>query len=290
MTEAVRPRRSVLYMPASRASAIEKAKVLPADGLIFDLEDAVGPAEKEMARAQAVAAARSKAYGAREIVIRANGLDTPWGHADIAAIAGSGADAVLLPKVESPVTVRQADQILSANGAPESMRIWVMVETPLAMLRIEDIARAGGRLAALVMGTSDLAKELHAEHTPMRLPFVTGLGLSMLAARAYGLAILDGVHLDLADDSGFESACRQGREFGFDGKTLIHPKQVEPCNAVFAPDAREVDWSRRVIAAHADALAAGKGVVLLDGKLIENLHVDIARRTVAIADAIAARG
>ncbi len=288
-TASIRPRRSVLYMPASRAGALEKAKSLAADGLIFDLEDAVAPDAKDIARAQACAAAASGAYGRREIIIRANGLATPWGYADLTAIAKSGASAALIPKVESAAMLAQAAQVLDEAGAPPDMTLWAMVETPLAMLQIQDIARTP-RLACLVMGTSDLAKDLQAAHTPDRLPFVTGLGLCMLAARAYGLAILDGVHLNLGDDAEFLAHCHQGRDLGFDGKTLIHPKQVEPANAVFGPSAAQVDDARRIIAAHAEAEAKGQGVVLLDGRLIENLHVVGAHRTVALAEAIARLG
>ena len=288
MPQAVKPRRSALYMPASRTGALEKAKSLPADVLIFDLEDAVSPDAKETAREQAVAAARSGAYGPREIVIRANGLDTPWGHNDLAAIAGSGADAVLLPKVESDATIRQSAALLDRHGAA-GIALWAMMETPLAMLRADAIAGAGHRLSALVMGTSDLAKELGAAHTADRLPFITGLGLCLLAARAHGLAILDGVHLDLGDDEGLAAACGQGAELGFDGKTLIHPKQLAPCNDAFSPTPDTVAEARRIIAAHAEAEAAGQGVVLVDGRLIENLHVETAERTVALADAVAAR-
>ena len=283
----IRPRRSVLYMPASRASALEKAKSLPADALIFDLEDAVAPDAKDTAREQACAAATSGAYGKREIIIRANGLATPWGYADLAAIAQSGAAAALIPKVESAAMLAQAAQVLDEAGAPADMALWAMVETPLAMLQIQDIARSP-RLACLVMGTSDLAKDLNAAHTPDRLPFMTGLGLCLLAARAYGLAILDGVHLNLGDDEEFLAHCRQGYEMGFDGKTLIHPKQVEPANASFGPSEAQVEEARRIIAAHAEAEAKGQGVVLLDGKLIENLHVAGAHRTVALAEAIVA--
>jgi len=283
--ETVRPRRSVLYMPASRTSALEKAKSLAADALIFDLEDAVAPDTKETAREQACAAASSGAYGKREVVIRANGLATPWGYADIAAAARSGADAVLIPKIESAGMLAQAGRILDEAGAPESMALWAMVETPLAMLQIQDIARSP-RLACLVMGTSDLAKDLHAAHTRDRMPFVTGLGLCLLAARAYGLAILDGVHLNLGDDEEFEAHCRQGLEMGFDGKTLIHPKQVEPANRIFAPSEKEIEDAQRIVAAHAEAEAKGQGVVLLDGRLIENLHVEGAHRTLALAKAI----
>jgi citrate lyase subunit beta / citryl-CoA lyase len=289
MSEPIRPRRSVLYMPASRASALEKARSLAADGLIFDLEDAVSPDAKETARAQAVAACQSGAYGPRELIIRVNGLNTAWGHDDLVAAASSGAHGVLLPKVEDGAYIRQADDILRAHGAPEGLAIWAMVETPLALLRVEDTARAR-RLAVLVMGTSDLAKDLHARPMALRLPFVTSLGLALLAARAYGRVILDGVHLDLADEAGFEAECRQGLDMGFDGKTLIHPKQIEPCNRIFAPSPEEVLWAERVMAAHQAALAEGKGVVLLDGRLIENLHVEAARRVKALAAAIAALG
>lgn len=282
---AIRPRRSVLYMPASRASALEKAKGLPADALIFDLEDAVAPDAKEEARRMASAAASSSAYGRREIVIRANGLGTPWGYHDIMAASQSGAAAILIPKVESAAMLLQASQIMDEAGAPQAMKLWAMVETPLAMLQIQDIARMP-RLACMVMGTSDLAKDLHAAHTRDRLPFVTGLGLCLLAARAYDLAILDGVHLNLGDDAEFEAHCVQGQEMGFDGKTLIHPKQVEPANRIFAPSAKEVEDAGRIVAAHAEAEAKGQGVVLLDGRLIENLHVEAARRTLAMAQAI----
>ncbi len=289
MPHAVKPRRSALYMPASRAGALEKAKTLPADVLIFDLEDAVSPDAKALARAQAVAAAGSGAYGQREVVIRVNALDTPWGHDDLAATAASGADAILLPKVESDATLRQSAALLQGHGAPDGLALWAMMETPLALLRADAIAGSGGRLAALVVGTSDLARELGAAHTRDRLPFVTGLGLCLLAARAHGLAILDGVHLDLADEEGFAAACRQGAELGFDGKTLIHPKQVAPCHDAFSPGPDEVAAARRIIAAHAEAREAGEGVVVVDGRLVENLHVEMAERTVALAEAVAAR-
>ncbi|HYH20559.1 MAG TPA: CoA ester lyase [Azospirillum sp.] len=288
MPMTVRPRRSVLYMPGSNARALEKGRTLPADALILDLEDAVAPDAKAEARATIEAAIAASGYGGRELVVRVNALSTPWGYDDLAMAAASGADAVLLPKVESADAVRQAEAVLRAHGAPEGQRIWCMMETPMAMLNVREIAGASAKLGALVMGTSDLAKDLHAAHTRDRLPMITSLGLCLLAARAYGLAILDGVHLDLADDEGFEHACRQGLELGFDGKTLIHPKTLAVCNVVFAPSAEEVAFSRRIIAAHAAAVAEGKGVLLVDGKLIENLHVENARRLVAMAEAIAA--
>jgi citrate lyase subunit beta / citryl-CoA lyase len=287
MSARLRPRRSVLYMPGSNARALEKARDLPADALILDLEDAVAPDAKDAAREQVCAAVQTGGYGAREVVVRVNGLATPWGHADLTAAAQAGADAVLLPKVESADAVRQALAVLDAAGAPAGLGLWCMMETPRAMLDAAAIAGASPRLGALVMGTSDLAKELQASHTPLRLPLLTALGLCLLAARACGLAILDGVHLDLQDDEGFAAACRQGRELGFDGKTLIHPRQIEPANQAFAPDAAEVAQARRIIAAHEAAARAGKGVVVVDGRLIEALHVAEAERQVALADAIA---
>ena len=282
----LRPRRSLLFMPGSNPRALEKARALPADGLIFDLEDAVAPEAKDAARGMVAAALAAGGYGGRELVLRVNGLDTPWGHADLAAAATMPVDAVLLPKVEDPDRVRLAAALLDTLGAPRRLELWCMVETPLGILNAREIAAASPRLAALVVGTSDLTKDLHALPSPDRLALLPALGLALLAARAHGLAALDGVHLDLADDEGFALACRQGRALGFDGKTLIHPKQIDGANAAFAPSAEEIAWSRRVIAAHAAAMRSGKGVVLVDGKLVENLHVDNARRVLAIAEAI----
>jgi citrate lyase subunit beta / citryl-CoA lyase len=287
MAATARPRRSMLYMPASNGRALDKARGLAADALIFDLEDAVAPDLKPAARDQIGAATRQGGYGGRELLVRVNGLATEWGRADLRAAAAMAIDGVLLPKVESTETVRAAEAILVEEGAPAKLAIWCMMETPLGMLHAEAIAGASPRLGGLVMGTSDLAKDLHAAHTRDRLPLLTALGMCLLAARAYALAIVDGVHLDLADDEGFAAACRQGRELGFDGKTLIHPKTIATANLVFAPSPDEVAWARRIIAAHADALAAGQGVVLVDGKLIENLHVESAQRLVALADQIA---
>jgi len=288
MPASTRPRRSVLYMPGSNARALEKARGLPADGLIFDLEDAVTPDAKAAARDTVAASVAAGGYGKRELFLRVNALATPWGYADLEAAARIGIDAVLLPKVESADAVWQAESILAAQGAPDHLAIWCMMETPRGMLHAEEIAGASPRLAGLVMGTSDLAKDLHAQHTRDRLPMLTALGLCLLAARAYGLAILDGVHLDLADDEGFAQSCRQGRDLGFDGKTLIHPKTIAAANGAFAPAPDELAWSRRIIAAHAEAASAGKGVVLVDGKLIVSLHVEGARRVVALAEAIVA--
>jgi citrate lyase subunit beta / citryl-CoA lyase len=286
MSAVLRPRRSLLYMPGSNPRALEKSRSLPADGLILDLEDAVAPEAKESARAIVTAALAEGGYSDRELVLRVNAMDTPWGHADLAAAATMPIDAVLLPKVESPDRVALTVSLLDAFGAPERLAVWCMLETPRGILYAREIAAASPRLAALVLGTSDLTKDLHALPTRDRLPLITSSGLAILAARAHGLAVLDGVHLDLADDEGFAAACRQGRELGFDGKTLIHPKQIAAANAAFAPSREEVEWSRRIIAAHSEAAAAGKGVVLVEGRLIENLHVENARRLLALADEI----
>ena len=286
MSKPVRPRRSVLYMPGANTRALEKARTLPADALIFDLEDAVAPDAKEAARANVVAAAQSKAYGKREIAIRCNGLATPWGKSDIAAIARSGADAILVPKVESAAEVATVVSLLDAAGAPSSMAVWAMMETPKGILRAEEVAGSHPRLALFVMGTNDLVKDMRARHTPMRLPMVTALGLGMLAARAHGLTILDGVYNDIQDAEGFRAVCRQGLEMGFDGKTLIHPSQVEPCNEVFAPSSAELEMAGKIVAAFKAAQAEGKGVVTVDGRMIENLHVEQAERALALAAAI----
>ncbi len=281
-----RPRRSVLFMPGSNPRALEKARVLPADGLIFDLEDAVAPESKESARTIVAAALAGGGYGDRELVIRVNAIDSPWGHADLAAAATMPIHGVLLPKVESPDRVALTASLLDAFGASERLAVWCMLETARGILYAREIAAASPRLAALVLGTSDLTKDLHALPTRDRLPLITSLSLAILAARAHGLAVLDGVHLELSDDEGFAASCRQGRELGFDGKTLIHPKQIAAANAVFAPSPEEVEWSRRIIAAHSEAAAAGKGVVLVEGRLIENLHVENARRLLALAGEI----
>jgi citrate lyase subunit beta / citryl-CoA lyase len=286
MPAVFRPRRSLLYMPASNPRALEKARSLPADGLIIDLEDAVAAEAKESARAIVAAALAAGGYGARELVLRVNPLDTPWGHADLAAAATMPINAVLLPKIESADRVRLTSSLLDAFGAPESLALWCMIETPRGVLEVREIAAASPRLAALVVGTSDLTKDLHAVATRDRLPLVTSLGLVVLAARAHGLAVLDGVHLDLRDEEAFAASCRQGRELGFDGRTLVHPKQIAASNIAYAPSPEEIDWSRRVIAAHAEATAAGEGVALVDGKLIESLHVENARRLVTLAEEI----
>jgi citrate lyase subunit beta/citryl-CoA lyase len=286
MAATFRPRRSVLYMPGSNARAQEKAKSIPADAIILDLEDAVAPDAKSAARETVCNSVRQGGYGGREMIIRINSLDTPWGLEDLRAAVSVQPDAILVPKVESAEMVHKVESLMDASGALATTAIWCMIETPRGILKVADIAAASTRLGALVMGTSDLVKDVHARHTPLRLPMLTALSLSILAARAEGLAVLDGVYLDLQDTDGFRNACVQGLEFGFDGKTLIHPSQVEPCNEVYAPDAAEVDLSRRIIEAFAAAEKEGKGVVVVDGKLVENLHVDNAKRLVALAEAI----
>jgi citrate lyase subunit beta/citryl-CoA lyase len=273
-------------MPGSNPRALQKARNLPADGLIFDLEDAVAPDAKERARAIVGAALAEGGYGPRELVLRVNAIDAPWGHADLAAAAAMPISAVLLPKIESPERVALTLSLLDTLGASERLAVWCMLETPRGILYAREIATGARRLAALVLGTSDLTMDLRALPSRDRLPLLTSLSLAILAARANGLAVLDGVHLDLSDDEGFAVACRQGRELGFDGKTLIHPKQIAAANAAFAPTKGEIEWSRRVIAAHAEAMAAGKGIVVVDGRLVEELHVKDATRLLALEDEI----
>lgn len=280
------PRRSMLYMPGSNARALEKGRTLACDALIMDLEDAVAPDAKKQARAQIVAALQEGGYGQREIIVRTNGLDTPWGYEDIVAASTSGAQGILLPKVEGPTTIHQVERIMDAAGAPAEQSIWCMMETPLGILNAQDIGSASPRVGGFVMGTSDLAKDLHATHTRERVPLQASLTHCLLVARAYGLAIVDGVHLDLDDDEGFAYSCQQGLEMGFDGKTLIHPKTVAKANEVFGPSVDDVAWSKKIITAFEGAQAEGKGVVVVDGKLVENLHVVEAKRVVQLSDMI----
>ncbi|MDE2164745.1 MAG: CoA ester lyase [Alphaproteobacteria bacterium] len=280
------PRRSVLFVPGSNDRAMEKARGLDADALIFDLEDSIASEAKSQARAAIAAAIARGGYGRRELILRINALDTEWAEEDLRAAARMKLDAVLLPKVESEAEPRKAEAILISAGAPLDLGIWCMIETARAVLHAEAITSATLRLQAFVMGTADLSKELHAEETPLREPIVTALGLCVLAARAYGLAVLDGVHFDIADTSGFERSCRQGRMLGFDGKTLIHPSTIAVANRIFAPDDAAVARARRIIAAFEDAKAQGKGVAVLDGHLIERLHVADAKRILALAAAV----
>jgi len=277
-------------MPGANERALEKAKTLPADALILDLEDAVAPDAKPAARERVCAAVASGEYGHRELTIRVNGCDTPWHSDDVRAAAKVGPDAVVVPKVNSAADVHVVEHLLEQEGAPDRTKIWAMVESPVAILHAKEIAAASSRLTVLVMGTNDLAKELQAQHVPGRAPLLTSLSLVLLAARAYGKQILDGVYNDVRDLDGFAAECRQGREFGFDGKTLIHPGQLEPCNRAFAPSEAEIERSRRIIAAFEEATARGDGVVTVDGRMIENLHVDDARRLLALADAVEAIG
>ncbi len=283
------PRRSVLYMPGANERALEKAKGLDADALILDLEDAVAPDAKVEARDRVCAAAASGEYGAKEVTIRVNGLDTEWHAEDLAAAAKAAPAGVVVPKVNTVEDVYAIEAGLDKGGAPDHTKIWAMVETPVAILHAEEIAAASERLTVLVMGTNDLAKELQAEHVPGRQPLLTGLGLCLLAARATGKIILDGVYNDIKDAEGFEAECRQGRDLGFDGKTLIHPNQIEPANRLWAPSEEAVADARQLIATFEAAVSAGKGVVTHNGRMIENLHVANAHRVLAVADAISAR-
>lgn len=287
---AVRLRRSVLYMPGSNPRALEKAKTLAADCLIFDLEDAVAPEAKEMAREQVVAAVKAGGYGERELIVRINGLTTPWGAADLRAAAGAGADAILLPKVQSPADTERGRRMLS-DIAAAPVALWAMMETPLAMLNAKDIAAAAASdlypLTAFVLGTNDLSKETRAAQTRDRLPMLTWLSGCVAAARAFGLAILDGVFNAISDQAGFAAECEQGRMLGMDGKTLIHPSQIGPCNAIFSPTADEVAWARKILAAFALPENKGKGAIGVDGRMVELQHAEIAAATVAAAEAIA---
>lgn len=291
MTE-IRPRRSVLYMPGSNARALEKARDIPADALILDLEDAVAPDAKEMARAQVCAAVAAGGYGRREMVIRVNGVESPWFAADLAAAAEAKPDAILIPKISDAETLVMIGGQLSGLWADPAIRIWAMIETPLAILDAERIARAARdpatRLSCFVMGTNDLAKESRARFTPGRAAMLPWLATAILAARAHGIDVLDGVYNALKDEAGFIAECKQGRDLGFDGKTLIHPAQVAPANAAFAPDADEIARARAVIAAFELPENAGKGAIQLDGRMVERMHAEMGRRIVALAEAIEA--
>jgi citrate lyase subunit beta/citryl-CoA lyase len=285
MASDLRPRRSVLYMPAANERALEKAKSIAADALIFDLEDAVAPDAKDTARDNAVAATRSGAYGNREITIRCNGLSTQWGAADIAAAATSGAAAVVIPKVDSAGYLDEISRMLDAAGAPASMTIWAMIETPTAILDARPICQHR-RVNVLVMGNNDLAKELRTGVMPERTPLLPALAIALLAAREAGKVILDGVYNDVKDEPGFLAEAQQGKAMGFDGKTLVHPSQVGPANAVWAPTAPEIEFAHKVIDAFRAAEAEGRGVVTVDGRMVEHLHVENAERILAVAAAI----
>ncbi len=279
------PRRSMLYMPGSNTRALAKARTLAADALIFDLEDAVAPDAKPAARNLVAAAAREGGYGEREVIVRVNGFGTRWLDEDIRVTATLPIQGILFPKIGSAAEAGRAVDLVEAAGAAAQVRIWFMIETPLGVLNCREICEAGPRLAGLVMGTSDLAKELRIPHTVERTGFLTALSSCVLAARAHDLAILDGVHLNLNDPGEFWLHCRQGRELGFDGKTLIHPKQIETANSVFSPTEQEVAHARAVIEAWEQAQAGGAGLCVLDGRLIENLHVEQAHGVLALHEA-----
>jgi len=286
----VRPRRSVLYMPGSNARAIEKARSLAADALILDLEDAVAPDAKQIARQQVCDAVRAGGFGKREIFIRVNATDTPWGADDLAAAAAAAPDAILVPKISTPEELEGIGRRLDALGTAPKTRVWAMMETPLAMLNARDIAAArspGTRLAGFVMGTNDLAKDTKAKILPGRAPMLPWLMTCIAAARAYELDIVDGVYNDIGNAQGFARECAEARDLGFDGKTLIHPSQIEPCNAAFSPTPEEVENARKIIATFDLPENSDKGVVRIDGRMVERLHAEMARRTVAIAEAIA---
>lgn len=284
-----RPLRSALYMPASNPRALEKARTLDADAYIFDLEDAVQPDAKAAARAAAVATVAAGGLGASLRIIRINGAGTPWYNADVAAAATSGAEAVLLPKVQGVEDVTALASALEAAGAPDNLAIWAMIETPRAVLAAEQIAKAHPRLTTLTMGLADLAKDMRAQHIPGRATMFYALSHTVMAARAAGRAILDGVHIDIKDEQGLMADCAMGRAMGFDGKTLIHPSQISAANRGFAPTRAEVETAVRMIAAYELALEQGKGVAVLDGKMVEVLHVEEARRLLALAEAIGQR-
>jgi citrate lyase subunit beta / citryl-CoA lyase len=285
-----RPRRSALYMPGSNTRALEKAKTIPADALIFDLEDAVAPDAKLTAREQVCAAVKEGGYGGREVVIRVNALETPWGAADIIAACEAGPDAILVPKVIHSGDIISAAKLLQSVHAPEKVRLWAMMETPMAILNARTIAATAvykdNRLSCLVMGTNDLIKESRARALHDRFAVVPWLAMTLVSARAYKLDILDGVYNDFRDEDGLRDECEKGRILGMDGKTLIHPSQVGPCNDIFSPTQEEVDWSRQIIDAFGQPENEKKGVIVVDGHMVERLHFAMAQRTVAIAEQI----
>ncbi len=289
----IRPRRSVLYMPGSNARALEKARTLAADGVILDLEDSVAPEAKEAARRQVVDAVKAGGFGAREVFIRVNGIDTPWHADDLYAAAHAAPDAILVPKVSNPEMLEMVGRRLLDMHSDHKIRIWAMIETPLAIFNILPIAAEARdsetRLSGFVMGTNDLAKDTRARLVPGRAPMLPWLTTCIAAARIHGIDILDGVYNDIGNAEGFAAECAQGVELGFDGKTLIHPGQIAPCNKAFSPSPEEVAWASKMIAAFDLPENKSKGVVSIDGRMVERLHAEMARRTVAIADAIAAR-
>jgi citrate lyase subunit beta/citryl-CoA lyase len=293
MANEIRPRRSVLYMPGSNARALEKARTLDADALILDLEDAVAPDNKHAAREQVVAAVKAGGYGPREIAIRVNALSTPWGGEDLAAAVAAMPDAILVPKISSAAEMTDIAKQLKRLNAPEAIRVWIMVETAASAFRLQEIAATARdpetRLSVFILGTNDYAKETRAKIVPGRATLMTYLSLSIAAARAYGIDVIDGVYNDISNLDGLAAECAEARDLGFDGKTLIHPSHIAPCNAAFSPSADEIAAARKVVAAFDDPANKGKGVLQIDGRMYEILHAEIAKRTVQVADAIAER-
>lgn len=281
-----RPRRSALYMPGANDKALEKAKTLPTDAIIFDTEDSVAPDMKAGARDKVGEAVASGAYGRRELTIRVNSIETEWHEADVRSASAAGPDGIVVPKIDSAADVAAVESLIESAGAPDHTSIWAMLETPAAIENAVEIATSSERLAVLIMGTNDLAKELRAALVPGRAPLIWGLARCVNAARFAGKVILDGVYNDVRNAEGFAAEVAQGAELGFDGKTLVHPSQIEPANAAFAPDPDEIEYSRRVIQAFEAGVAEGKGVITVDGKMIENLHVDNARRALAVGEAV----
>jgi citrate lyase subunit beta / citryl-CoA lyase len=290
----VRPRRSVLYMPGANQRALEKARTLPADALILDLEDSVAPESKAQARDNVCAAVKSREYGSRELVIRVNALETPWGTADLFAAVAADPDAILVPKVSHPGDIVSAAKVLKAAGASDKLRLWAMIETPMAIVNAREIAATGvdpdNRMSCVVLGTNDLLKESRARMSHDRFAVVPWLALTLVAARAYGLDVIDGVYNEFRDDVGFRAECEHGRTLGMDGKTLIHPSQVGPCNDIFSPTGEEVAWARQIIQAFGQPGNDRKGVITVEGRMVERLHLVMAKRTVQIAEAIGEMG
>ena len=284
----IKPLRSVLYVPGNKERALQKTPNLLADGFIFDLEDAVAPEHKQRALKQVLTTLAQVDYGYRQRIIRVNALDTPWGYQDLIHTATSHADAVLLPKVDGPETLKQAASLLSHSGAPKTLELWCMLETPLGVLNVKDIVQATPRLRVLVMGNADLTNDLHAQHTPDRAPLMTSFGLCLLAAHAYGLRILDGVHLQLNDQEGFLTACQQAKDLGFDGKTLIHPQTITTANTLFSPTEHEIQTAKNIMNAYEKASLQGQAIITLDGRLVEALHVNNAQRILELAASIEA--
>lgn len=293
MTLPMKPRRSVLYVPGDKEHALEKAKTLPTDSIIIDLEDSVAPANKELARKQAAAIVREGGFGTREVVIRVNPLETPWGMVDLHAAIAVAPDAILIPKVSQPGDILGTAKVVKAADGNPRTRLWAMIETPMGIINAREIAACApdqdNRLACFVLGTNDLLKESRARSSNRRFAVVPWLAMTLVAARAYGLDVIDGVYNDFRDDSGFRAECEHGRTLGMDGKTLIHPSQVVPCNEVFSPTDEEIDWAKKIIRAFEEPENARKGVITVEGRMVERLHLVMAKRVAAIADSIAAR-